>query len=145
MSSSYPYDVSIMFRVYYDAEPEVWLEDWVDGWLDGWDEWEEPHHSPNESPTLVTADEDADEEDSPDYYRASWWFSWEHDPASMFDALIRDDGSEGTLPDACDWSRVGYHQCDHPSDEREGCSWDDVREHGDVPDGVPTMDVPDGD
>lgn len=133
--TDYEYDHAIMFRVYH-AEPEPWLWDWWEGWLDGWEGWYDPNH-PDPGPPELRTDEDGNE-----YYHTDLWFSWEHDEAAMFDAMIEPDDSnqEGTLEDACVWVRVGYHECTHPG-AGGACSWDEIRESGPVPGFVATLTV----
>lgn len=50
---------------------------------------------------------------------------------------------EDKLVNKTDFYRLGYHVCDHDSDDRPGCSWDDQREWADkdvtIPDYVPTF------
>jgi hypothetical protein len=45
------------------------------------------------------------------------------------------------LTEHCDWSRVGYHECDHDESNPEPCAFIDyhVLEDGTVPDHIPTF------
>lgn len=133
---TYEYDHALMFRVRFDQNPEEWLWDWMQGWLDDWNDWADASHGPNELPTLREPIEDGQDP----YYAESFWFSWAHDRAAIFDPLIEppDSNQEGTLEDACSWARVGYHDCTHPGGGGP-CNWDEQREHGIVPDYITDM------
>ena len=137
--AEYEYEHSLMYRVRFDQNPEEWLWDWMEGWLDDWNDWT-GERGPNELPTVREVIEDGQEP----YYAASWWFSWEHDRDAIYDPLIEPEGSsqEGTLEDACEWARVGFHDCSHPGDETEPCEWDEQREYGNVPDHITDMSPP---
>lgn len=134
--SEYEYDHALMFRVYFEENPESWLWDWLEDWLDDWNDWADENHGPNELPMLK---ESFDGNQVP-YYSGTWWFSWGHDRAAIYDPLIEPEGSNqvGTLEDACEWARVGYHDCSHPG-EGSPCEWDEQRDHGIVPASIEDM------
>lgn len=67
----------------------------------------------------------------PDYLTGSFRFSMEADTKT---GLL--DDAESAIQSAVAWYQIRYHVCDHDENSRQGCSWDDVREYGTVPEYV---------
>lgn len=102
--------------------------DWLDTWLTNMSPWDYPEVD-NDLPTLrETVDGD-------EYYQTELAFDWSEDRATILDQLDQYAASY------CKWHRIGYHECDHDEDDPQPCSWDEVVEHGDVPDDIPTFDT----
>jgi hypothetical protein len=72
---------------------------------------------------------------NPEYYSVALSYDFSESPAEVLKEPYL------ALTDFCDWSRVGYHECDHDKDNPEPCAFidDHVFEDGTIPDHVPTL------
>jgi hypothetical protein len=128
--------VSHRIRLYYSAGGvdtgsetgfHSWLQDWDDGLNSDTDD--EVVNSIPETPT-----EPANPEKS-QFYRAELTYAISEDPVVVLEEPYY------ALIDFCEWSRVGYHACDHGEVNPAPCAFTDdhVLEDGAVPDHVPTL------
>jgi hypothetical protein len=69
-----------------------------------------------------------------EYYSVSMTFASHEDP------LVVLEDPYGKLVELCDWSRVGYHACQHDETDPGNCEWDKIPDdNGTVPDPVPAF------
>lgn len=80
---------------------------------------------------LTHVDSSAGDTSTPEHTVGHWRFAWHEDHTQLLDDL------ESDLQGEVDWYRIKYHECDHDQSEgRVGCSWDETREFGTIPDGL---------
>lgn len=100
----------------------------VDNWVRNFTAWKgKPAHN---TLTEVT-------EGGTTYLRGDYRFRLNDEKTALLDTLEhRLQRFQGGL-----WYRVGYHVCNHDeADSRKhACMWQSTREHGDIPDDVPTI------
>jgi hypothetical protein len=98
-------------------------------WLNNFTAWTNPNQ---ENRNVELTNTDPDGESGLDYYESNLWrFEWSADKANLLDNL------EGHVAARSNWYRIRWHECDHDEDARGGCSWDEIRTGGTVPDEVP--------
>lgn len=110
--------VNIFHSVGGSSDFHAWLEQWLTN-MEPWSY----EGVDNDIPTK-TEDEGTGDE----YYSGTLAFDWDEDKAHILDNL------DGYAEAYCDWHRILYHVCDHDENPPTPCSWEDVRENGDVPD-----------
>jgi hypothetical protein len=110
-------------RLIYSEGGSQSFNGWLSTWLTNMQPWSARE---NALPTLVEPVGSS----APAHYRGDLTFAWSEDRAIIEDQL------NGYLGPYCDWGIVGYHVCDHDQDDRDGCSWGSVTEHGAVPEEV---------
>lgn len=121
-----------MIRVLCEP-PKGEAENAVDNWVDNYTEWDSDpvSHELNETNTAI-------DDSGTAYVRGDWRFEDQgEEPTNILtDLSERLQSMQGGL-----WHRLAYHVCTHDEDDPQPCSWDEVVEHGDVPDDIPTFDT----
>ena len=114
-------------RLSFDPDPDDGLFAWMDQWLLNWSPWD---LTPFENDVPV---------DKETHYFAEWWFDFENDPDTFLDHLVTDFGHITELTTRVDWARVLYQEYDAEASDAL-FDWDEVRDHGDVPDWIESID-----
>lgn len=117
-------------HLYYSTNGANSFHGWLSTWMTNMQPWTDDEVV-NEVPSnMRNTNIDGD---GVDYYAVQLAFEWTEDKSIILDQI------NGYLSSYCDWHRIGYHVCDHDEQERDGCSWDEVREGGSVPDDIPSL------
>jgi hypothetical protein len=106
-------------RLVYSEAGAASFNAWLETWLTNMQPWEARENS-------VPSLRDGPLVETP-HYRGDLTFAWSENRAIIEDQL------NGYLGPYCDWGIVAYHVCDHDSEDRTGCEWENVTEHGAVP------------
>jgi len=96
----------------------------VDQWLANNTPWTEdpvPHEI-----TLV----DDPITDAPAHFRGDVRFEFSDDKTTLVDNIETD------LSGIASWHRIAYQKCSHDEENGGPCSWDDVRDNGEVPSSI---------
>jgi hypothetical protein len=101
----------------------------VDNWVQNHNEWTE---DPTDHSLSVI-----EVENGTNFVLGNYRFIQDSTVTDLLDDMeSRLDSIQGGL-----WYRIGYHACDHDEDEPTPCSWDKLRENGNIPSSVPTLEV----
>jgi hypothetical protein len=117
--------------LYYSTTGADAFHDWLTIWkadLDG----DTADAVDNTIPSEPTSSMESDIE----YYSVSMTFASHEDP------LIVLEEPYTKLVELCEWSRVGYHACQHDEDNPGDCAWNAENipaDNGTVPDPVPAF------
>jgi hypothetical protein len=118
-------------RLYYSTTGADAFHEWLTTWkadLDG----DTADAVSNNIPDAPTSPQNSDLE----YYSVSMTFASHEDPLVVF------KDPYGKLVECCEWSRVGYHACQHDEANPGDCTWKAENipaDNGTVPDPVPTF------
>jgi hypothetical protein len=110
--------------------PKDNAESAIDNWVQNHTEWtvEPQEHS------MVETNTEPDGSGT-DYIIGIYSFYQDTPATDLLDDLeSRLSSMQGGL-----WYRVGYHVCDHDEDYPGDCSWEEVRENGQIPSDFPTF------
>lgn len=113
-----------MVQIVAENPSDTTLEDErtaVNDWIDSYSE------------TLELQSGDLIETESVDgqqYLYGYWRFEISDDKTSLL------DDAENALSGVVQWYRIKYHVCDHDESDRSGCTWDDERTAGSIPEGL---------
>lgn len=116
-------------RLYYSNTGATSFHGWLSTWLTNMQPWSGGEVA-NSVPDAPTSPFDSDLK----YYSVELAFDWSEDKSIILDQL------DGYVSAYCDWSRLGYHVCDHDEDDRTGCQWEEIRENGSVSSDVPVLE-----
>ena len=119
-----------MIRLFVEP-PKGEAEEAVNNWVENHTVWEDDpvSHELREANTEL-------EGSGTDYLRGDYWFLQDSSATEIIDDLAdRLDGFQDGL-----WYRIGYHECDHDEDTPTPCAWEQTRDGGDVPVGIPQID-----
>lgn len=70
-------------------------------------------------------------DNEPAYTVGHWRFDWAEDATALLDDL------EADLQAEVAWYRLRFHECSHDESDSVECSWDETREFGTIPAGIP--------
>ena len=118
-----------MVRLYVEP-PKGESEEAVNNWVENHNQWNDDPVS--HELTETTGDLDGD---GTTYARGDYRFIQEETADELLDDLERrlQDFQDGL------WYRLAYHACTNDEDNPQPCSWDDTRESGGVPEGIPSI------
>lgn len=99
----------------------------VNDWVESHVEWLQD----TEEHRISRAWTDVDTSVGVEYLEGNFRFTLDDDKTTLL------DDAEANLQPYVAWYRLGYHSCDHDENAQAGCSWDEEREYGTIPPGVP--------
>lgn len=115
-----------MITVYFEPAKQA-AKNAVRNWRDNHPTWENDTVSHE---IVATHDPLTDTE----YVRGDFRFLQEDTAATLLDDLTN------TLDDNSNvWYRIGYHECTHDEPDSSDSDWSEIRESGDIPEGVPAF------
>lgn len=109
-----------MFRVLAGPQsswPQVDINAAVEDWMSKQSEWEA---DPTVHSMLPAS---TDDPDGPSWWMGDYRLTFESEPKDTLFSKLEDK-----LVNKVHFYRIGHHQCDHDLSDREGCTWDEVRE-----------------
>jgi hypothetical protein len=104
-------------------------------WLTDWDSDRDSDTGDELTNEIPDAPVTPRDESNAEYYTVALSYDFAEPPAEVLKEPYH------ALVDYCDWSRIGYHECQHDENNPKPCAFidDHVIEDGTVPDHVPAL------